>query len=207
MNMLAGKKVYAFGDSIVYGHTMPEKSFLKIMEQEDGICLTMCAVNGATVIEGENDILTQVKKAPEERPDFVVLNGYTNDAYERNMTKLGVVKGMEAGEWDTATFCGGFEAIFAEMRRKWGNVPIVYVAIHKSGSRDWNVQCSMRKLALEICGLWGVKVADIFKDTELDTRNPQEMAAYIIDGEGSHPNEAACRKYYIPVVKETLEHI
>ena len=86
------------------------------------------------------------------------------------------------------------------MKQKWPDTPIVFVTIHKSGGRNWDVQCKLRDLSLEMCDKWGVEVVDIFKDTNLDTRDEGVMEKYIIGGAGSHPNVSACREFYIPLV-------
>lgn len=203
-SVLAGKLIYAFGDSIVYGHTAPEKSFMRMIADENKMILSMCAQNGASIIKSQKDILTQVKNASTTKPDFIVFDGYTNDAYEKNMSSLGTVQGNTASEFDETTFCGGFEKTLYTMKQKWGDTPIIFVTIHKSAARDWEVQCKLRELSIEMCEAWGVNVVDIFADTTLDTRNEAQMAEYIIDGDGSHPNEAGCREFYMPLLTEKL---
>ena len=75
------KTVYAFGDSIVRGHNDPDNAFMNIIEDDYAIELNKMAVNGATVMKSDNWITEQVQKAPAAQPDFVVFDGYTNDAY------------------------------------------------------------------------------------------------------------------------------
>lgn len=231
---LNGKSVYAFGDSIVYGHNTPSQSFMRLLADEYGMNLTMLAKNGATVVTTDsyskedpeeettdNYIINQIKSAPSEAPDIIVFDGYTNDAYGDPATDsfnsngahiniwehLGEIQGSGATSFDTSTFCGGFEKIIYEMRKKWGDTPIVFTTIHKSGGRDWDTQCKLRELSLEICDKWGVDVADIFSDTNLDTRDEGHMSQYIINGAGSHPNVSACREFYIPVVSKKLNEV
>lgn len=195
-NSLWGKSIYAFGDSIVYGHTMPEKCFMRIIAEENGAELTMCAVNGASILPGENHILTQVENAPGKKPDLILFDGYTNDAYERFMDRV-----------DNGEFRENFEKILQTMREKWPGVPIVYVTIHKSCGRDWEIQSRLREIALEACGKYEAYVVDVFRDAALDTRDRTQLEAYIIGQAGSHPNEAACRTYYVPLVLKTLTEI
>lgn len=228
---LNGKSVYAFGDSIVYGHKTPEKSFMCLASDEYGMTLGMYAKNGATIVTTDscskedpneetsnNYIINQIKAASDEKPDMIVFDGYTNDAYGDPATDsfnstgahvniwehLGEIQGISAASFDTSTFCGGFEKIIYEMKNKWQDVPIVFVTIHKSGGRDWDTQCKLRELAIEICEKWDVSVADVFEDAALDTRNADEMEQYIIDGAGSHPNVSACREFYIPIVCKAM---
>lgn len=231
---LRGKTVYAFGDSIVYGHTAPEKSFMRLIADDYGMNLNMLAKNGATVVTADsyakedpneetkdNYIINQIKSAPKEAPDVIAFDGYTNDAYggktaDRHNAdgahiniweSLGIIQGSNASSFDSSTFCGGFEKILYEMKRKWKNTPIIFITIHKSGGRDWDTQCKLRELSLEICGKWDVAAADVFSDTKLDTRNDEHMRRYIMGGAGSHPNVAACREFYIPVVVRKLNEI
>lgn len=201
------KSVYAFGDSIVYGHNLPGKSFMRTIANEYAMNLNMLAKNGATIIKSNNHILTQVKNAPNAAPDFVVFDGYTNDAYEETMSKLGTIQGSGATTFDNTTFCGAFEETLYTMKQKWPDSEIVFVTIHKSSGRDWDIQVKIRELSLAMCEAWGISVADVFNDTTLDTRNEEQLKKYIINGAGSHPNEAACREFYIPVIVKTIEDI
>ncbi len=203
--MSHAKRIYAFGDSIVYGHTAPKKSFMELIAQENDIDLTMCAKNGATVIPGSgNDIITQIKNAPALSPDIVVFDGYTNDAYEPVLEKLGAPKGCSTADFDNTTFAGAFEEIIYTMKQRWEKAEIVYVTVHKSGARDWAVQCALHHLTTAICKEWGVSVADVFAASSLDTRDRAQMKEYIIGESGSHPNEKGCKRFYIPLVISKL---
>lgn len=204
---LRGKTVYAFGDSIVYGHTDPNNAFMNLLSADEGMFLKKYAVNGATVVKGSNDIISQLGKAPTEEPDFIVFDGYTNDAYEPilDAERLGEPQGSAATSFDNSTFCGAFEEIIYTMKQKWPNAKIIFVTIHKSAGRDWDIQCALREKTMEMCADWGVSVADVFNDAALDTRNADEMKKYIIGGKGSHPNVLACREFYVPILKKTLK--
>ena len=67
------------------------------------------------------------------------------------------------------------------------------------------MQTTLRGLAMEMCKNAGVHVVDAFTETELDTRNEDMMANYIIDGAGSHPNEAACKQFYMPIIEKAIQ--
>ncbi len=230
--LLYGRSVYAFGDSIVFGHTKPEESFMQLIAEDYNMDLAMYAVNGATVVNTDssekedaseskesNYIINQIRNASSEAPDMIVFDGYTNDAYGdpetdsfnskgahiNIMENLGEIQGSDAAEFDNKTFCGGFEEIIYTMKQKWPDTPIVFVTIHKSGGRDWDIQCKLRELAIQMCDEWGVYVADVFNDTSLDTNDPEQMKNYIINGAGSHPNVEACREFYIPVVTAAMK--
>lgn len=215
---LDGLSVYAFGDSILYGHSRPQTSMLRLMTGRYGWNLSMFARNGATVLLGEKQILRQIHAAPKATPDLIVFDGYTNDAYgpqesdpfnrageKPDVTaRYGMIQGGGAAAFDQDTFCGAFEALLDAMKRRWPESRIVYLTIHKSGARDFAIQSRLHDLTVKICGQWGVGVVDAFADTALDTRRTEDMSTYIIDGGGSHPNEECCVKFYIPAITAKL---
>lgn len=214
------KTVYAFGDSIVRGHNDPDNAFMNIIEDDYAIELNKMAVNGATVIKSDNWITEQVQDAPAAQPDFVVFDGYTNDAYGDPSTDsfntsnaadvtqhMGEIQGSDASEFDNTTFCGAFEELIYTMKQKWPDAKLVFVTIHKSGARDFSIQGQLVEKTLEICETWGVTVVDMFNDCELDTRNADEMSKYMIGGKGSHPNLDCVKEYYEPAVVSVLESL
>ncbi|MDO5398839.1 MAG: glycosyl hydrolase 115 family protein [bacterium] len=217
-SVLNYKSVYAFGDSIVYGHNAPGSAFMNLLTNRYSMTLKKYAKNGATVIDSGNDIIAQVNSAPAEEPDFVVFDGYTNDAYGNPETDsfnaggsntdvttvLGKIQGSSAVEFDNKTFCGAFEEILYTMKQKWPTTQVVFVTIHKSGARNFDIQTQLHDLTVEMCKEWGAEVVDMFNDASLDTRNEDEMKAYIINGAGSHPNVACCEEFYVPMVADKL---
>lgn len=217
-SVLNYKSIYAFGDSIVYGHNAPNEAFINLISNKYSMTLTKYAKNGATVIDSGNDIISQVNSASSEEPDFIVFDGYTNDAYgdsasdsfnsegtNPDVTKiLGTVQGNGATTFDSSTFCGAFEEILYTMKQKWPNAKIVFVTIHKSGARDFDIQTQLHDLTLQMCSEWNVDVVDMFNDVSLDTRKTDEMAKYIIGGKGSHPNVSCCEEFYIPMIADKL---
>lgn len=198
------KSIYAFGDSIIYGHTEPENSFMQLISREHNLNLSMFAKNGATVIPGHNDIITQIKNASPQSPDIIVFDGYTNDAYTAVSDKLGSPKGHNATTFDNSTFCGAFEEIIYTIKTKWPKAKLLYVTIHKNGARDWTVQNILHSMAVSICKEWSVDVADVFTNTTLDTRDISQMKEYIMGENGSHPNQKGCQKFYIPLLESEL---
>ncbi|WP_168801710.1 SGNH/GDSL hydrolase family protein [Glycomyces buryatensis] len=219
--VLDGASVYAFGDSIVYGHRYP-RGFMDFVAEREGMELTKYAVNGATVgpVSGppEGKILTQIQSASPQAPDFVVFDGGTNDAiplHEQDGYEIGAVSGShDPGHFDTGTFAGSLEATIHAMKQKWPTAQLVYVPAHKLGSRDWDTQLALRAVALEAAEKWDVAVADVFADTTLDTRIEDHRVAYTFDnlvngypgtgGSGTHPNIAGITEFYVPVLTARL---
>ncbi|MGP3981693.1 SGNH/GDSL hydrolase family protein [Streptomyces sp. KR80] len=214
---LQGKRMYAFGDSIVYGHNY-SRSFVNLTAERELMNLTKYAVNGATIgpAGGTGQILSQVRGASSQSPDYVAFNGGTNDAgliYEGRYRVGSMAPGFDPATFDRSTYAGSLETTLHTMRTKWPAARIVYVAVHKLGSRDWNTQLAIRSVTLQICTKWGVTVADVFNDTALDTRINSHRVAYTFNGlvngypgtggTGTHPNLAGIT-FYVPVLTAAL---
>ncbi|MDT0488083.1 SGNH/GDSL hydrolase family protein [Streptomyces doebereineriae] len=209
-NGLVGKSVYAFGDSIVYGHVYPH-SFVDVVAEREGMSLTKFARNGATIGADAHasggQILTQVEQATDIAPDFVIFDGGTNDAQSIFRDRA----------YTLSTYVEELEKTLHVMGRKWPTARIVYVAAHKLGSRDWDTQVALREVTLGACRTWDIAVADVFGETAFDTRDDTQRAKYTFDdlvngfpgteGSGTHPNEAGIATFYVPVVSSTLQHI
>ncbi|MET9966168.1 RICIN domain-containing protein, partial [Streptomyces sp. NPDC006356] len=217
---LAGKSVYAFGDSIVYGHKY-SRGFMDFLAEREGMTLSKYAVNGATVGPTSNQILPQVQAAGAQAPDFVVFDGGTNDAiqiHDNHTYTVGTVSAsQDPATFDTGTYAGTLEATIRTMRQKWPSAQLVYVAVHKMGSRDWDTLLALRQVYLQAAQKWGVTVADVWADTTLDTRVDAQRVAYTFDdlantfpgsgGTGTHPNIAGINNFFLPVVTSTLSQL
>ncbi|MFJ8595829.1 GDSL-type esterase/lipase family protein [Streptomyces sp. NPDC093598] len=177
--------------------------------------MTKYAVNGAAIgpVGGAGQIITQVRRAASRSPDYVVFNGGTNDAdlvYHHRYKIGAMADGFDPATFDHSTYAGSLETTLSTMRTKWPSARIVYAAVHKLGSRDWDTQFALRSVTLQLCHKWGVKVADVFNDTTLDTRTDGQRVAYTFNdlvngypgtgGTGTHPNIAGITDFYVPVL-------
>jgi lysophospholipase L1-like esterase len=206
---LAGRSVYAFGDSIVYGHVYP-RSFVDVVSERAGMALSKFARNGATIGADPHasggQILAQVEQATAAAPDFILFDGGTNDA-----------ESVFNGRYDVGTYSKELEKTLRAMKRRWPAARLVYVSAHKLGSRDWDIQVALREETLRVCRNGNVAIADVFGDTPFDTRDDVHRAKYTFDdlvdglpgteGSGTHPNLAGITTFYVPVVTAGLEQI
>lgn len=213
---LAGKTIVAFGDSIVAGHKYTAASFVNFVAEKEGMTvLQKNAVNGATIMDANYSggrILTQIQNTGNSTPDYVIFDGGTNDA--EYLTKHTDVQIGDATSTDEATFAGSFRATIQKLKEKYPNAKLVYVAVHKLGSRETTMQENLRKVELAICEELGVTVSDVYT-SGLDTTDANMKNTYTFDnttsagvpgtnGSGTHPNFAAIEKYYVPTVSATL---
>jgi hypothetical protein len=217
--LLQGKSVYAFGDSIVAGHKY-SRGFVNLVAEREGIAVTKYARNGATVMDAgypAGTVVEQVRAASGASPDLVVFDGGTNDieAITAGQHHVGSVSsGFDPAGFDSGTYAGALEATVHEMRSKWPDASIVYVAVHKLGSRDWETQLAVRDVTLQVAEKWGLTVADVFADSTLDTRDDAQRVAYTFNdlvgaypgsgGSGTHPNIEGMTRFYVPVLTGAL---
>ncbi|MBT1167149.1 SGNH/GDSL hydrolase family protein [Bifidobacterium simiarum] len=232
---LNGKVLYAFGDSIIDGHLYTRRSCVNVVAEREGLTLVKAARNGATIrystVTGGlgGQILQQAELigVDQPKPDVIIFNGGANDAWPETIPAyLGAVgEAKDPAELDLNTYAGCFEATILAFRRHWPDVPIVYLAVAKIG-RDWAVQNYLRQVQLAACAKWGVTVADVFGDTDLDARNEDMRVRYSFDmigtdglpgtpetavypdpdvhPSGTHPNLAGIDRYYAPIITKAL---
>lgn len=237
---LDGKTAYVFGDSVLNGHVYSQKACMEFVGEQTGLNVRKFARNGATILPQplkRPDLGGQVYRQFDEvpagtpAPDLIVFNGGINDAWPARIpAKLGdfdsAVRLAEAGG-DPETFADWFVATILRMRELWPGVPIVYVAVARTRAREWDIQLMLRDVETKACARYGVPIADVFADADLDTRRDADRVAYTFDALGSdglpstpqtanypdpatqpdgvHPNFPAIERFYAPVIRRTLE--
>lgn len=225
---LKGKKILTFGDSIVDGHMYKKAAFVEFVAEKEGMIIEgKYANNGAKVLTDTVDVNTglggmilkdQVLVAARENknPDFIIFDGGTNDAYPPVLEVLG--KSDNPNE-TTDTFAGAFRKTIETMRTSWPNAKIIYVAVHKLGGRDKEVQEKLHKIQMEICKELQITVANLYDESPFDANDKAMREKYSFDkladglpapGEnptGTHPNFLAIKEFYVPLVSKTLRQL
>lgn len=215
---LFGKTLYAFGDSIMYGH-LSAISCVDLVAIDKKLNYTKYAQNGVTVVNKPNnfDIISQINNASNEIPDFILFDGLTNDAVES--TVIGEITPNYDSELDLTTFCGCFENICRTLQNKYYSSKIYYVAVHKMPTRNKEIQFTLQKLAKQICEKYSIYVIDIFNKGGLNTYNNTMRALYSYDtldsenivaggsnGNGTHPNKLGYELFYNNMIIKALLH-
>lgn len=207
---LQGKTVYGFGDSLMHG-TFGNQGIAQSLAEKYQWNYKNMAVGGATVKDSGNSILSQIEKAPANVPDFILVDGGTNDMVPE--TVIGEITGdsQYSQPLDTSTFCGGLENIFSNLREKYPGSTIIYIAAHKMPTRDAVIQAAIQNVAKQICEKWAIPVADIYREGEINThlryyastysaRSDQEQT----NGDGTHLNADGYRKFYAPIIESIM---
>lgn len=213
-NQLQGKIIYNFGDSIAAGDGNNGKGYAEILGEKYGMVVNDYAKGGATLGSNtSNNITTQVDNAISTggSPDYIIINGGTNDIV--NSTALGTIASdYTLSTIDKTTTSGGLEYCFNKLKGTFPNAKIVFVSVHKMGSRDYAKQTECQKRCIEICNKWGIPVADVGNKGNLNTflpsmhkfTNPTNTQP---NGDRTHPNQLGYEKFYIPIIYNILTSI
>lgn len=217
-------KLAVFGDSIMNGSGNGNFGIGEYLNREYGFELYKYCVGGARVgfCNGKNWLVEQVRQAISDgiKPDIIIFNGFTNDC---NMSD-GVNCDVELGEIcvpsdifsierKNANFTLCFTAVVRAFKEYFLGAKCIFVRPHKMGRRDAVAQVVYGERAVMICEKYGVGVIDIYKDSDLDTFEPDQRDKYTFDsynlgrGDCTHPNDSGYREKYMPLICTEIENI
>ena len=213
-NRLVGKKVYGFGDSLMGGHYSGE-GMLTGLCRDNGMQFTNYAINGATVhgSTGGYNITNQITEASQTVPDFVVVDGMTNDL--ATSTDLGqLTDSYSSNDFDLNTYYGALENELYTLRNKYMTANIIYVIQHRMPTRDKAAQDSFVDATLKTCAKWSIPVVNIYDDGQINCYldNMRNAYSYNNEGEtsggnGTHLTGTGYNKWYAPIIKAKMLEI
>lgn len=222
-----GKKLLVFGDSIINGSGNGGIGVGEYLEQHLGFEMKKYCVGGARVgfCHNKNWMVEQIRDAVKngETADYIVFNGFTNDCDMGNGKTCDVPLGELTEGFDNfdifavqkegSTFSNCFENIMHAFKKYFPNAKLLFVRPHNMGRRDDYFQRLYGERAVEICKKWGVAVADIYKDSDLNTFLPEHRDKYTADtygwgiGDCTHPNAAGYLEKYMPIIEEAIKKL
>ena len=213
-NKLENKILFNFGDSIAAGDGNNGKGYAKLLGKKYGLVVTDYAKGGATLGDtASNNITSQVDTAIANgvNPDYILIEGGTNDIV--NSVALGsIANDYNITNFVKTTTSGGLEYCLYKLKETYPNAKIVFVSVHKMGSRDFTKQTECQKRCIEICNKWGVPIADIGNSGNLNTfltcmhkfTNPTSSQP---NGDRTHPNQLGYETFYLPIIYKILSSI
>ena len=210
-SVLVGKTLLNLGDSIAAASTSGIDGYQQQLSDTFDMPLQSYALDGAFVTGGvgHHNIQQQVQKAIDDgvEPDYILLNGLTNDATaELTPEFLGTISNGYSESLDRNTFCGAFEWILKTLRKQWKKAKIVYVRPHNMRSRDER-QVTLGNLATDMCKKWAIDYADVYHKGGVVIKNQEDVDYYCIPNDsGSHPNTLFYKMAYTPLIKQKLEN-
>lgn len=226
MENFTGKQLAVFGDSIMYGSGNGGVGIGEYLQQDLGFTLLKYCVGGARTgyYPNKNWLVEQVRQAILDgiQPDYVVFNGFTNDCYKTD----GVNYDVPLGEMSTredgfdifnvskeADFTTCFEEIVCGFKQYFKGAKILFVRPHNMGRRGEEIQKIYGERAIAICNKWHVAVADIYKQSDLNTFLPDHRDLFTADtynwgrGDSTHPNARGYIEKYMPIIESKIKKL
>lgn len=212
MNMLQGKKVMSFGDSIMHGTGNDDIGIATLIAQRYKMQVVDYSKAGATFGDAPDreQISDQIERAVEkgEDADFILLNGGTNDM--RNLPLGQISDDFNYIENGREFFSQGMEYALGLLRDNYPESKMLYIRAHDMEFSLERNELHFGKTALDICKKWNVDVADVFNDTGFDAHNTEIKKKYTKisknceKGDSVHPNRLGYYEYYIPLTVEKM---
>lgn len=186
IDVLHGKKLVVFGDSMAYGHTIPGSVWTKLLAEKHGMILTNFAQNGTTItrktttMSGATFLDTDSVHAkvmnnlnnPVEA-DYIIVFGGTNDIARNDQCPLGTID-----DATSQTFYGALNAICQRLIQTYpsGNICFITPYIRNAGLATTEI-CKQYVTAIrEVCEKFGgIPVFDNTVNGALDFSNSYQV--------------------------------
>ena len=211
---MAGKIIFNFGDSIAAGDGNNGKGYAELIGEKYGLTVYDYAIGGATLGDTENNNITsQVDRAitSEITPDYILIEGGTNDIVN-NVDAGTIDSNFSLSSFDKTTTTGALQYCFYKLKEAFPSAKIVFVSVHKMGSRNYTTQTERQNKCIEVCKKFGVPVADIGNKGNLNTflsfmhkfTNPTDTQP---NGDRTHPNDLGYKTFYIDLIYNVMKSI
>ncbi|MBE6556938.1 MAG: SGNH/GDSL hydrolase family protein [Ruminococcaceae bacterium] len=199
--VLYKKSVLFAGDSITFGSQdngiYANRSWGGRVAEKYSMKLTNVGVSGASVStsRGSKRIIAQLSNATSAKYDYVILHGGTNDAMDNAPIGQVTPKGQTSG-FNTATFAGALEELFATAKTRWPDAKIGYIINYKTPNPKNSDHTGARNAApyyveaRKVCEKWGIPYLDMFQDTAIDGVLESSKTTYTMLPDNLHPNAA-----------------
>lgn len=207
-----GKRILAFGDSIMYGKGNNDEGIADIIAEKYGMAEDDYSCSGATmgIYKGRDHIPNQIRKAIKDKaaPDIILINGGTNDMVLTSPGKI--ADGYDMSKVSEQTFTGGFEKAMWMIKQNW-DVPVIYIRAHNMDLVTPENERKFGERGLEIAEKWGARGVDIYSFSGLNADDPEQCEMYTYPNpnikyecDSIHPNAHGYAKFYLPMICETM---
>lgn len=194
-SVLYGKTVVFTGDSICNASTdttSTHKGWAGRIGTKHNMNWTNAGISGATItsktVTGSTGTIADTNFG--ENPDYIIIEGGTNDAdyiggkdTSGNMpAEFGSYNLSNYGEFNTSTFCGAVEYLFKRVTTDYAGAKIGFIIAHKMGgwaggtSYNYSPESNDRRYYFEtiitLCKKWGIPYINLWDGCYLNPQNP-----------------------------------
>lgn len=210
---LKGKRVLAFGDSIMYGAGNNGEGIADLIATKYGMQVRDYSVPGAAVGDrgDRSRIANQIRVAyaAQEKADIILLNGGTNDM---GGTPFGeFAEGFDMSDTEEMTYTGGFQKSLWLLGQYWKGVPVVYTRVHNMNLVDDKTERRYGERAMDITAKWGITSVDLYNGSGMNTEIAEVCDRYTFvderygkEHDSIHPNAFGYAKFYLPLIGDAV---
>lgn len=222
-NDLEGKSAAFVGDSICYG-TNWTGGYAKLIGDQENMIVTNIGVGGATIAknvkwsedsDGIRPCIVDQLKTLDGKYDYIIAEGGVNDFWGH--VPLGNVTEGFGDAYDNATFAGGLETLFSDLKATHPESKLGYVIIHDPFTYNAEEGFAPYYDTIKtVCDKWGVPYIDLYsvnnKNTGINVKDNEQNKLYFSsqqrpDGDGTHPNELGYKTIYVDSMISWLKTI
>lgn len=222
-------KILCVGDSIAYGARNGKKGFVGDLD----LAYKNAAVPGATISNRNAEVKNipdQLAEVADYDPDIIISDGGINDYFYGaalgDAPAAPVTTDAAAEGLDRDTVMGGLQYLFYKMISRYPRAQRFFLLTHKTTRNgvDYTVtanaagytQTDLVEAVKKVCGIYGVKVIDVFGESMINTAFPAYVSktAYsadnsvtnseFVDADGVHPLAYGYLHGYVPLVRQAL---
>ena len=200
-----GHTINALGDSITYGHGLPDREaqrWTTLLATKTGATVNNYGVSSSKISDISGDstpsFVDRVSTLP--TADLNIIFGGTND-YWHAATEIGNVDSS-----DVSTFCGGLNYVlnYLQTNNPTGRLLFVFPMHQKYGGNTdahdfgYGTFDDFREAAKQVCIRNGVPMLDLYSDSGISSMVTAQMSAYTSDGIHLNPagQQLACDLIY-----------
>ena len=214
---LSGTYVLNFGDSCARGIGAWDNdlndyySYSRLFAKKHNASLIDLSVSGCPLCNMTDDsVCDQVDQAivnhASKNVSVILVEGGINDLkWGRSNGTL--TDSYDGSGYDDTTIIGALETIFYKLRNAFPKAIIIFVAYHHMPVGTLSQQNTQHDGFESACQKWGVAMADVFKEGQLNSNIESMAIAYFnknadetFGRDIAHPNREAYEKFYLPLI-------
>lgn len=217
LSALRGKKIVYDGDSICESRTSGTSAngggYAKLIADHTKSTYVNQAVGGARlcVNSDRHSVVNNLGNLPMDG-DLYCFEGGINDFWGN--TPIGECSLTDyTGAVDDATICGALETIFRYALTNFVGKPVCFIITHKIQNTAYTANSNgdtfkdYRDAMIQVCQKYSIPYYDAFSESGLNGWNEAQKNAFTSSADGTHPNEAGYRRYYVPQLLNLFERI
>ena len=211
--MLKGKRILAFGDSIMHGSGNNDEGIADMIAAKYAMTALDYSVPGASFADRSerSRISNQIRVAynDQAQADIILLNGGTNDM--GHMPFGETAAGFDMSEVEENSFSGGMQKALWMLKACWKDTPIIYTRVHNMDLFEDRIERQYGDRALDIMEKWGIPSVDLYNGTTMNTENKAICDRYTFvderygnEHDSIHPNALGYAKFYLPPISKAV---